>query len=323
MSKAVRIVQHGGPEVLQLETVDIGRPGAGEVIVRHHAIGLNFIDTYHRSGLYPLTLPTGLGLEAVGVIEALGAGVEASIGQRVGCISGPPGAYAERRIVAADRLIPLPDDVDDHSAAAALLKGMTVEYLIQRTFPVQPGQTVLWHAAGGGVGLLACQWLRHLGVRVIGTVGSDAKAARALAHGCTHTIVYERENFVERVLDLTEGKGVPVVFDSVGKATFDGSLDCLQPRGMFVGFGNASGKPSPFDMQRLAQKGSLFLTRPTLMSYTATRPELLASAEALFAVMRSGAVRAEVDRSWPLAEVAEAHRCLEARQTSGSCLLIP
>lgn len=293
--------------------------------MRHHAIGLNYTDVYHRSGLYPLAvLPHGIGVEGAGVVEAVGANVsDLRVGDRVAYASGPPGAYAESRAIEADRLVRLPDDVDFDTAAAMMLKGMTVEYLIRRCRPVEPGTTVLFHAAAGGVGLIACQWLRHLGVTVIGTVGSQEKAALARAHGCTHPIVYTQESFVDGVRQLTAGKGVPVVFDSVGRDTFMGSLDCLSPRGMLVSFGNASGKPEPFDVGLLAAKGSLYVTRPVLASYTTERSELLASASALFDVVSKGAVRVEVKQRWPLAEAAEAHRALEARKTSGASLLVP
>lgn len=325
MARVVQFHEHGGPEVLRVEERDLGDPGPGEARVRHGAIGLNFIDTYHRSGLYGVAgLPSGIGMEAAGVIEALGEGVtDLAVGQRVAYAGGPLGAYADRRNLPADRLVPLPDGISDEVAAAALLKGMTVEYLVRRTYAVQPGDRVLFHAAAGGVGLIACQWLRHLGATVIGTVSSDEKAALARAHGCHHTIVYTREDFVSRVRDLTDGALCPVVYDSVGRATFPASLDCLRPRGIFVGFGNASGKPEPFDMQILAQKGSLFLTRPTLMTYTAARADLLASARALFEVVEAGAVRVEVRQRFALEAAADAHRALEARATTGSTVLLP
>jgi NADPH2:quinone reductase len=324
-TRAIRIHEHGGPEVLRFDEIDIGAPGPGEALVRHTAIGVNFIDTYHRTGLYAVpALPTGIGSEAAGVVEALGEGVrDLEVGQRVGYATGPIGAYAERRIVPANRLVPLPDDIDDEVAAASMLKGMTVEYLIHRTYRVQRGDTVLWHAAAGGVGLIACQWLAHLGATVIGTVSSDEKAELARAHGCHHTIVYTREDFVARVREITSGKLLPVVYDSVGRATFPASLDCLRPRGLFVGFGNASGKPDPFDMQILAQKGSLYLTRPTLYAYTASREELLASARALFDVIAAGAVKIEIRQRFPLRDAGEAHRALESRATTGSTVLVP
>ncbi len=327
MTRAIRIHETGGPEVLVVDTIEPAAPGAGQALVRHTRIGVNFIDTYHRSGLYPLqSLPAGIGVEAAGVIEALGPNtgeLGLSVGQRVAYASGAPGAYAETRVLPADRLVPLPDAVSDEVAAAILLKGMTVEYLVRRTFPVQPGQTVLWHAAAGGVGLIACQWLSSLGVTVIGTVSSAEKAKLARDNGCTHTINYTEEDFVGRVRELTHGRGVPVVYDSVGRTTFTGSLDCLSPRGMFVGFGNASGKPEPFDMQILSLKGSLYLTRPNLFSYTSTRAELLESASALFERLTSGAVRPLIAQKWPLAQAADAHRALESRKTVGSSLLIP
>lgn len=324
MSRAVRIHATGGPEVLRIESVEVPEPGPGEACVRQTAIGINYIDTYHRSGLYPLPLPHTLGMEAAGVVEAVGEDVAAlRPGDRVAYATAPPGAYADRRLLAADRLVPLPAEISDETAAASLLKGMTVEYLIRRCFPVERGQTVLFHAAAGGVGLIACQWLSHLGVTVIGTVGTEDKARLAREHGCHHPVVYTREDFRARVRELTGGRGVPVVFDSVGKDTFEASLDCLAPRGTYVGFGNASGKPPPFDISLLAQKGSLYLTRPTLMTYTATREELLASARALFAVVQSGAVRVHVGARWPLAEVTAAHRALESRTTLGSSLLLP
>lgn len=325
MSRAIRIHGVGSPEVLRFEEVDPGRPGPGQALVRHSAVGINFIDTYHRSGLYPLpSLPHGLGMEAAGRIEAVGDGVtEFGPGDRVAYATGPPGAYAEARVVAADRLVRLPDGIDERVAAASLLRGLTVEYLIRRTFRVERGMTVLFHAAAGGVGLIACQWLRHLGATVIGTVGSDEKAAIAREHGCTHVIVYSREQVAARVREITGGQGVPVVYDSVGRATLDDSLGSLQRRGMLVSFGNASGPPPPIDPLTLLRKGSLFLTRPTLVDYAATRAELLAGAAAFFDVLETKAVKVEVKRTWPLAQAAEAHRALESRQTSGSSILIP
>lgn len=325
MARAVRVHQIGGPEVLRLDDIEVGAPAAGQARVRHGAVGVNFIDTYHRSGLYPLpSLPHGIGVEAAGVVEAVGKGVrDVQVGQRVAYASGPPGACADVRLIAADRLVPLPADITEAQGAAMLLKGMTVEYLIRRTFPVAPGMTVLWHAAAGGVGLIACQWLAALGVRVIGTVGSDAKAALARAHGCAHTIIYGRQDVAATVRELTDGVGVAVVYDSVGRDTFAASLASLRPRGMLVGFGNASGAPPAFDPLALARAGSLYLTRPSLFDYTATRSELLASAAALFEVVRSGAVQVDVHQRWPLAEVADCHRALEGRQTQGASLLIP
>ncbi len=325
MSIAIRIHQTGGPDVLRVESLDPGTPGPDQALVRHTAIGINYIDTYHRSGLYAVpALPSGLGIEAAGVVEAVGSGVtEVAVGDRVAYAGGPLGAYAERRLAPAARLVPLPKHVPDEAAAAVMLKGMTVEYLVRRTFPVRAGQVVLVHAAAGGVGLLACQWLKHIGATVIGTVGSDEKAELARAHGCDFPIIYTREDFVSRVRELTNGKGVPVVYDSVGKSTFDGSLDCLSLRGMLVSFGNASGKPPLLNVNSLSEKGSLFVTRPTLQSYTSTREELLGSAGALFDLMDKGALRVEVRQRWGLTEAAEAHRALEARKTTGSSILVP
>ncbi len=324
MPKAIRFHEKGGPEVLRLEDVAVAQPGPGQVRVRHTAIGVNFIDTYHRSGLYPLPLPSGVGSEAAGVVEAAGAGVShVKAGDRVAYAGGPPGSYSESRVMPADRLVRLPDDIDDRRAAAMMMKGLTVWYLVRRTRPVQRGETVLWHAAAGGVGLIACQWLNAIGATVIGTAGSDQKAALARAHGAHHVIVYTRESFPERVREITGGKGVPVVFDSVGKATFMGSLDCLQPLGMMVSFGNASGPVQGLDLGVLTQKGSLFVTRPTLNHYTPTRESLDAAAAELFEMVRSGKVKIEIGRTYPLADAAQAHRDLEARRTTGSVILLP
>jgi len=324
MSKAIVVHEHGGPEVLRWEDYDPGPPGAGEARIRHSAVGLNYIDTYHRSGLYPLQLPCPIGMEAAGVVEEVGSGVtEVAPGDRVAYAANPPGAYSEVRNMPAHRLVKLPDSIDDRTAAAMMLQGMTVEYLIHRTFKVQPGQKVLWHAAAGGVGLIACQWLSAMGVTVIGTVGSEEKAELAKAHGCSHTINYRTENFVQRVKEITEGEGVPVVYDSVGKDTWEGSLDCLQPLGLMVSFGNASGPVPPCSVTSLAAKGSLYVTRPTLMTYTAKREDLLASASALFEVVSSGKVKININQTYPLSETAQAHRDLEARKTTGSTLLLP
>jgi NADPH2:quinone reductase len=323
MTKAFRIHETGGPKVLRWEEVDPGAPGKGQILVRHTAVGLNFIDTYHRSGLYPLELPSGIGMEGAGVVEAVGPGVAMlKPGDRVAYASGL-GSYAEARLMPADRVVPIPDGIDDRQAAAMLLKGMTVEYLIRRTYPVRAGETVLFHAAAGGVGLIFCQWAKHLGATVIGTAGSEEKAALARAHGCDHTILYNDEDFPARLRELTGGKGVPVVYDGVGKSTFAGSLDCLQPRGMMVSFGNASGAVPPFNLGLLSQKGSLYITRPTLMTYTASHDDLLESANALFDVVKSGAVKLEINQTYPLAEAARAHRDLEARKTTGSTVLLP
>ena len=325
MTKAILIYAHGGTAQMKFEDILETPLGPGQARVRHQAIGVNFIDIYHRSGLYPLpAFPSGLGLEAAGVVEALGDGVtDLRVGDRVAYAGGAIGAYAEVRNIAADRLVKLPDSIPSDTAAAMMLKGMTVEMLIHRVYTVKPGQTVLWHAAAGGVGLIACQWLSQKGVRVIGTVGSDEKAALARANGCAETIVYTRENFVERVLELTQGHKVPVVYDSVGKSTFLGSLDCLQPRGMYIGFGNASGKPDPFDISQLAPKGSLYLTRPTLFTYTAAREDLLSSAANLFEVVSQGAVKIHISKRFSLADAPLAHGHLESRQSSGSLLLLP
>ncbi|MCA3131820.1 MAG: quinone oxidoreductase family protein [Betaproteobacteria bacterium] len=324
MPKAVRFRTTGGPEVLVYEDVTVGEPAAGQARVRHTAIGVNFIDTYHRTGLYPLPLPSGIGLEAAGVVEAVGPGVDyLAPGDRVAYAGGPPGSYSQARLIPADRLVKVPEGITDQQAAAMMLKGLTVQYLIRRTYRVQSGQTVLFHAAAGGVGLIACQWLKALGCTVIGTVGSDDKAALARAHGCDHTIVYTRENFAERVKEITGGAKVPVVYDSVGKDTFMGSLDCLQPLGMLAVFGNGSGPVPPFDLGLLAQKGSLFLTRPTLVTYTAKRADLVAMANELFEVVQSGKVKIEVRQSLALADAARAHTDLEARKTTGSTVLLP
>jgi NADPH2:quinone reductase len=304
--------------------VAVPEPGPGEALIAHRAIGINYIDTYHRSGLYPLALPSGIGVEAVGVILRIGPGVsEVTEGERVGYVSGPPGAYAEQRVVPAARLVKIPDAIDDETAAAVLLKGMTVEALIRRVFPVQSGQSVLLHAAAGGVGLLACQWLARLGARVIATVGSQEKAELAREHGASEVIVSSREDFSSRVRELTSGAGVPVVFDSVGKSTFDGSLACLARRGTLVCFGNASGKPAPFEVQRLATQGSVFLTRPVLYDYIATREELLTSAQALFQIVAEGSLRVRIGQRFALDQAARAHEALEARATTGSSLLLP
>lgn len=325
MTKAIVIHETGGSEQLKFETVADAPPTKGQARVRHKAIGVNYIDIYHRTGLYTLpSYPSGIGLEAAGVVEAVGEGVsEVAVGDRVTYAGGAVGAYSEARNIAADRLVKLPDAISDEQAAGMLLKGMTVEFLTLRAYPVKAGQTVLWHAAAGGVGLIACQWLAHRGVRVIGTVSSDEKAKLARAHGCAETIIYTREDFAARVLELTSGQKVPVVYDSVGKSTFLGSLDCLQPRGMYVGFGNASGKTEPFDIAQLASKGSLYLTRPTLFTYTAARSDLLASAAALFDVVAAGAVKINITERFALAEARKAHDLLESRRSQGSILLMP
>ncbi len=324
MAKAIRIHQTGGPEVLKLEDVEVGAPGAGEARIRQTAIGVNFVDTYQRSGLYKLALPAGLGGEAAGVVEAVGPGVKnVKEGDRVAYGTGTPGSYATERIVAADRLVKLPAKISDQQAAGMMLKGLTVWYLVRKTHAVQKGETVLWHAAAGGVGLIACQWLRAIGATMIGTVGTDEKAKLARDHGCAHTIVYTREDVAKRVRELTGGAGVPVVYDPVGKSTWEASLDSLKPRGLMVSFGNASGAVGLIDPFVLTSKGSLFLTRPTLASYAGTRAELEEGAKELFDMVASGKVKIEVTATYPLADAAKAHRDLEARKTTGSLVLVP
>jgi NADPH2:quinone reductase len=324
MPHAIRFHQVGGPEVLQFESVGVGEPGPGEARIRHTAVGLNYIDTYHRSGHYKLPLPSGLGSEAAGVVEAVGPGVsELKTGDRVAYSGGAPGSYAEVRVMPIDRLVKLPEGVSERAAATLMLKGLTVQYLLRQTYTVKAGETILLHAAAGGVGLIACQWARALGVTVIGTVGSDAKAELAKANGCTHTIVYTRENFVEKVKEITGGKGVPVVYDSVGKDTFPGSLDCLSTRGLFVSFGSSSGPILPFDILLLAQKGSLYATRPTLATYTAKRADLLKMAEEMFALVQSGKLKNDARQTYALKDAAQAHRDLESRKTTGSTVLLP
>ena len=324
MPHAIRIHQTGGPEVLCWEEVDVPAPAAGEATVRHHAVGLNFIDTYHRTGLYPLPLPAGIGLEGAGVVEAVGPDVsEVKVGDRIAYAGGPVGAYAEVRNIPAHRLLKLPDAIAFNTAAAMMLQGLTAAYLLRRTYRVQPGDAVLIHAAAGGVGLIACQWAKALGATVIGTVGSPAKAELAKAHGCDHVINYSTENFTQRVREITGGEGVPVVYDGVGKDTFMGSLDCLRPLGMMVTYGNASGPVPPLDLLLLSQKGSLFVTRPTIMSYTAKRADLEALGAELFDIVTSGKVRIEVNQTYALKDAAQAHCDLEARKTTGSTVLLP
>lgn len=321
---AIRIHEFGGPEMMRWEEVQVPPPGPGEALIRQVAVGLNYIDVYQRTGLYKVPLPGSIGLEAEACVEAVGDGVtDLRVGQRVAYAGGPAGAYATRRTIPADRLVPVPDHIPEGQAAALMLQGMTAEYLLRRCYRVEPGDTILIHAAAGGVGLLVCQWAKHLGARVIGTVSSDEKAELARAHGCDHPIIYTRENFVERVRAITDGAMLPVVYDSIGKDTFPASLDALRPRGLWVTFGNASGPTGPIDPLLLSAKGSLYMTRPTLFGYTAKREELLASAAAVFAVVGSGAVKVSVNQTFPLAEAAAAHRALESRQTTGSTLLIP
>jgi NADPH2:quinone reductase len=322
MPQAIRIHKNGGPEVLKLEEVPEAKPKAGEVRIKQTAIGLNFIDTYQRSGLYPLPLPLTLGSEAAGVVEAVGRGVKTlKEGDRV-AYCGVLGAYTDSRVVPADRMIKLPRWLDEKTAAAIMLKGMTAEYLIRRTYRVKKGETVVFHAAAGGVGLIACQWLRQLGVNVIGTVGSPAKAKLAKRHGCRHPVLYKRENLAKAVERITKGKGVPVVYDSVGASTFEQSLDCLAPRGLFVSFGNASGPVPPFNPGILAQKGSLYFTRPTLVTYIASREDLEKSARALFGAVKKG-VKIRIDQTFKLKDAIKAHKALEGRRTTGSTILIP
>ena len=321
MPHAIRVHETGGPEVLKWEEIDVGGPGSGQVRLRQEAAGLNFIDVYHRTGLYPQPLPFTPGVEGAGVVEAVGPDVTGvKIGDRV-AYAGPIGGYAEVRLIDADRLVKLPVAISSEQAAAAMLQGMTVHMLLRRVYPVKAGDTILIHAAAGGVGLIACQWAKALGATVIGTVGNEDKAALARAHGCDHPIVYTREDFVAEVDRITAGKKLPVVYDSVGKDSFLKSLDCLAPRGMMVSFGNASGPPDPFPPGLLAQKGSLFLTRPTLFNYIATRPELEEAAGELFGMLASGQVKVEVKQRFALKDAAEAHRALEGRKTSGSTVL--
>jgi NADPH2:quinone reductase len=322
--KAIRFDHIGGPEVLKVEDIELPPPGPGQVRVKHTAIGVNFIDTYHRSGLYPVSLPSGLGLEAAGVVDALGEGVSGlKVGDRVGYGTGPIGAYAEANNVPADRAVKLPDGISDEVAAAAMLKGMTAAYLLKRTFPVQRGQTIVFHSAAGGVGLIACQWARHLGVTVIGTVGSDDKVELARSHGCDHVLNTRKEDWPKRVREITGGAGVPVVYDSVGKETWSGSLDCLAVRGMMVSFGNSSGAVPAFEPGILSAKGSLYLTRPTLFHYTRTSEELQKTADDLFEVIVSGAVKIAVNQRFRLADAAAAHEALHSRATTGATVLLP
>jgi NADPH2:quinone reductase len=324
MSKAIRISKNGGPEVMEYVDVEVGPPGPGQAQVRHEAIGLNFIDVYHRTGLYPQPMPAGLGLEGAGVVEAIGEGVtEVKVGDRVTYAGGVPGSYSQVRNMAAARLLVLPDKIDFETAAAMTLQGLTVQYLFHRTSPLKAGDTILFHAAAGGIGLIASQWARVLGVNMIGTVGSDEKAALALAHGCSHVINYNKENFTERVRELTNGKGVSVVYDSIGRDTFIGSLDCLSPLGLMVSFGNASGPVPPVSLAELNKRGSLFLTRPSIAAYTATRDDLEASAKSLFGVVASGEVKIGINQRYPLSQAAQAHADLEARKTTGSTILLP
>jgi NADPH2:quinone reductase len=324
MAKAIRFARTGGPEVLELAEVEVGEPGPGEARVRNHAIGVNFIDVYFRNGLYPLDLPNGLGQEGAGVVEAVGPDVtHVKPGDRVAYAARPNGAYSEVRVLPAAILVRLPDDISFETGAAALLQGLTVQYLFRQTWKLAPGQTVLFHAAAGGVGLIACQWARAIGANLIGTVGSNEKAELARAHGAAHVINYNTEDVVQRVLDITQGAKVPVVFDSVGKDTFARSLDCLAPLGLMVSFGNSSGAVPPFALSELVSRGSLFITRPTLQTYASTREKLEAMAADLFQMISSGQVGIEINQRFPLAEAAQAHIELEARRTTGKTILMP
>ncbi|MGD0142013.1 MAG: quinone oxidoreductase [Rhizomicrobium sp.] len=322
--KAIRFSKTGGPEVLALEDIELAPPGPGQVRVHHTVIGVNFIDTYQRSGLYPVALPSGLGLEAAGMVEALGSDVRTlKIGDRVAYCSGPLGAYAEANNVAADRVVKLPSSITDEAAAASLLKGMTAQYLLKRTHPLQRGETILFHAAAGGVGLIACQWAKHLGATVIGTVGSESKIALAKTNGCDHVLNTREDGWSKKLRELTGGKGVPVVYDSIGKDTWASSLDCLAIRGLMVSFGNASGAVPAVEPGILSAKGSLYLTRPTLAHYTRDAKELQATADDLFEVVGSGAVKIAVHQRFKLAEARQAHEALHSRDTTGATVLIP
>ncbi|MCA1939755.1 MAG: quinone oxidoreductase [Caenispirillum bisanense] len=324
MATVIRIHENGGPDVMRVEQVDVGEPGPGEVRIRQTHCGVNYIDTYHRSGLYPVGLPSGLGLEGLGVVEARGPGVtELEEGDRVCYATGPIGGYASARLIPAEKLIRLPEDIRDDQIGGHLLRAMTVQYLLHRTYPVKKGDVVLFHAAAGGLGQIAVQWLKHLGAVVIGTVGSDEKAEVARKLGADHVINYTTENFVTRVKEITDGKGVPVVYDGVGKSTWEGSLDCLSLRGLMVSFGNASGNVEPFAPGVLAAKGSLFLTRPTLASYTSTRADLVETATGVFQAIGTGAVQMGQAVEYPLADAVQAHKDLEARKIVGSTVLKP
>jgi NADPH2:quinone reductase len=318
MPHAIRFHKTGGPEVLQWEEVQVGKPGPGEARVRHTAVGLNYVETYLRSGLYPASLPSGLGTEAAGVVEEVGAGVsDVKPGDRVAYVGGPPGAYSEARVMSTERLVVLPKGISEQEGAAMMLKGLTSQYLIRQIFKVKKGDTILFHAAAGGVGLIACQWAKSLGATVIGTVGNEAKAKLASEHGCAHTIIYTREDFVQRVKDITKGEMVPVVYDAVGKDTFMKSLDCLRPHGLMVNFGQASGSVGPIDLGIFGAKGSLFYTRPTLGTYAAKRADYHAMTTDLFEAVQSGAVKITINQTYPLKDAARAHTDLQARKTTG------
>jgi NADPH2:quinone reductase len=323
MVQAIRIHETGGPEVMKLEDIELPAPDPGMVTVANRAIGLNYIDTYHRSGTYPIPLPTGIGLEGAGVVEAVGEGVDLAVGDRVAYCSAGFGAYAEALNLPADRLVAIPEGIDFEQAAAILLKGQTTEYLLQRTHRLQSGETCLFHAAAGGVGLVFGQWASSIGATVIGTVSTEEKAELARAHGYDHVINYRRENVIERLLEITGGEKLPVVYDGVGRDTFDISLDCLRPRGLMVSFGNASGLPAPLDLQQLSTRGSLFVTRPTLFTYTATPEELRQSSADLFERVLAGQVRVEIRQRYALGDIQQAHRDLEGRRTTGSTVILP
>jgi NADPH:quinone reductase len=324
MVKAIRMHTQGGPEVMKLEEVDLAAPAAGQIQVKHTAIGLNYIDTYHRSGLYKLELPSGLGMEGAGTVAAIGDGVKSlKVGDRIAYAAPPPGSYAEARNIEETKVVKIPDGVDDKTAAAMMLQGLTVQYLIRQIYKVGKGDTILVHAAAGGVGSILCQWASHLGATVIGTVGSDEKAELAKANGCAHPIVYTRENFVDRVMEITDGKKVPVVYDSIGKDTWPLSLDCLAPTGLMVSFGQASGPIPPVDLGIFAAKGSLKFTRPTLMTYTAKKSDLDVMAADLFDVVAKGVVKIAINQTYALADVVQAHKDLEGRKTTGSTILMP
>jgi NADPH2:quinone reductase len=323
MATAIRVHHIGGPEVLELETVEVGEPGPGQARVRHTYVAVNFIDIYFRTGRYPMPLPNGLGSDAVGVVEAVGEGIsDIRVGQRVGYLLGPQGAYSDVRVIPAEVLIPLPDEVSDSTAATLMMKGLTAQYLFRQVYPLKGGETILYHAAAGGVGLIACQWARALGVTMIGTVSTDEKAEIAKAHGCTHTIVTSREDIAKRVRELTDGRGVPVVYDSVGKDTLMASLDSLQPRGVLVSNGTSSG-PVVIDTMLLAMKGSLWVTRPAMVHYALPRANMLAMADELFGLVKTGQIVSEPSLVLPLADAAEAHRALESRRTTGATVLVP
>ena len=324
MSKAIRFHQTGGPEVLQWDDIDVGEPSENQILVRHTAIGLNYIDTYHRSGLYPLPLPSAIGMEAAGVILKVGVNVKGlTEGDRIAYASPPPGSYSEERLIDADKVVTIPSGVSDEIAAAMMLKGLTAQYLIRQIHKVSSGDTILIHAAAGGVGLIVCQWAKALGANVIGTVSTEEKAILAKANGCDYPVVYTKENFAERVMDITNGEKLPVVFDSIGKDTFEKSLDCLKPLGKMVSFGQASGPIPPVDLGVFAQKGSLFFTRPTLFNYAGTSAELRDMSTDLFSVVESGHVKIQIDQEFPLSEARAAHEALESRQTTASTILIP